>query len=235
LTIRGGISAESAQLPAIRAFSSASVVAMVEADERERESGRVRAFIALAPPPATVAAIAGWQREALRERPELRPIAADALHLTLVFLGECDPDRIETARRALHRAVAAPAAVPVRLEEPVGLPRRRPRVVAFAATSPAAVSLHGRLRAELSRDGDPAAVDPRPFRPHLSVARVRGDPRGSGRRGRRAREAVAGLPPPTGTGHTFDAVRVALYRSQLRSQGARYSVLADVDLPQSGG
>ncbi|GIK78081.1 MAG: RNA 2',3'-cyclic phosphodiesterase [Thermoleophilia bacterium] len=201
---------------------------MVEAGER-RGADRVRAFIALAPPPATVDAIGGWQRAALSERPGLRPIAPDALHLTLVFLGDCDRDRIEAARRALARASAPAAPVPIRLERPIGLPGRRPRVVAFAATSPAAVGLHRRLRAELD-DGDPARPGPRPFRPHLSVARVRGDPRG-----RRAREAVAGLPPLAGPGHTFDAVRVALYRSQLRSQGARYSVLADVDLPQSGG
>jgi len=202
---------------------------MVEAGEGQQRADRVRAFIAMAPPPATVDAITEWQREALREYPELRAIAAEALHLTLVFLGECDRDRVATARRALARATAAPTPVPVRLEAPIGLPGRRPRVVAFAAASPAAVGLHGRLRAELDA-GDPEAADPRPFRPHLSVARVRGDPRGG-----RVREAVAGLPPLAGPGHTFDAVRVALYRSQLRSQGARYSVLADVDLPQSGG
>jgi 2'-5' RNA ligase len=208
---------------------------MAAGDERnEREHAgsrprRVRAFIALAPPPATVETIAAWQRRALDDRDELRAIGADGLHLTLAFLGDRDEDEIGRAREALLAAAASPAPVPVAIaSEPIGLPRRRPRVVAFAAASPDAISLHEALVARLATAGL-ARPDRRPFRPHLSVARVRGDP-GRGRR----RAAVAGLPVLGPTGHTFDAVRVALYRSQLRSQGARYSILADVDLPRSG-
>lgn len=208
---------------------------MADAGDREREAGhgergeRVRAFIALDPPAATADAIAAWQRQALGGRDDLRAIDRDALHLTLAFLGDCDEDEIGRAREALLAVGASPAPVPVAIAaEPIGLPRRRPRVVAFAATSPDAVRVHDALVARLAAAGL-AQPDRRPFRPHLSVARVRGDP-GGGRR----RAAVAGLPALGPAGHTFDAVRVALYRSQLRSQGARYSVLADVDLPRSG-
>jgi 2'-5' RNA ligase len=209
---------------------------MAGTDDRHGKPGRterperVRAFIALTPPPATIESIADWQRRAVDGRRGLRAIGADALHLTLAFLGDREEEEIERIRGAL-RAAVEPVPVPVRLEaEPIGLPRRRPRVVAFAATSPVAVSLHEALVARLAAAGL-TAPDGRPFRPHLSVARVRGDPDR-----RRAREVLAGLPALTErSGHTFDAVRVALYRSQLRSQGARYSVLADVDLPRSGG
>jgi 2'-5' RNA ligase len=198
--------------------------------ERSGRPKRIRAFIALAPPPATIEAIVGWQRTALAGRDALRPIDPDALHLTLAFLGYRDPDEVGRAREALLAAAADPDPVAVRLDpDPIGLPSRRPRVVAFAAASTAVVELHGRLVARLATAGL-AAPEGRPFRPHLSVARVRGDPKR-----RRSRAAVAGLPALAGrSGHTFDAVRVALYRSQLRSQGARYSVLADVDLPRSG-
>jgi 2'-5' RNA ligase len=215
---------------------------MADAGDREREAEhgereeRVRAFIALDPPDATADTIAAWQRQALGGRDDLRAIDRDALHLTLAFLGDCDRAGIERARQALLAAAASPRPVPVRLAAaPIGLPRRRPRVVAFAAESPGAVSLHEGLAGELAAAGLLAA-DERRFRPHLSVARVRGDRRGqAGPRGRRAREVLAGLPAlAERSGHTFDAVRVALYRSQLRSQGARYSVLADVDLPRSG-
>jgi 2'-5' RNA ligase len=205
---------------------------MAAGGEREGSGSppeRVRAFVALAPPTATIEAIADWQRRALDGREGLRAIGPDALHLTLAFLGHRDGEEIERARTALLAAAAEPVPVPVRLEpEPIALPRRRPRVVAFAATSPGAVSLHEALVAWLAAAGltDP---DGRPFRPHLSVARVRGDSAAG-----RSRRAVAGLPSLGPAGHTFDAVRVALYRSQLRSQGARYSVLADVDLPRSG-
>ena len=212
---------------------------MAEEDDGEREAKRVRAFIALAPPAATVEAIAGWQRRALGGRDDLRAIGRDALHLTLAFLGERGPAEIERARDALLETATEPAPVPVRLDaHPIGLPARRPRVVAFAAGSRVAVTLRDELVTRLAAAGL-IAPDRRPFRPHLSVARIRGDP---GRR--RAREVLTGLPPlaepsappaSTGMGHTFDAVRVALYRSELRSQGARYSVLADVELPRRCG
>jgi 2'-5' RNA ligase len=121
--------------------------------------------------------------------------------------------------------------VPVRLEAvPIGLPMRRPRVVALPAASPATVALHEALVRELAEAGI-ELPDERPYRPHLSVARIRGHPSR-----RRAEDAVAGLAPFGGPGgHTFDAVRVALYRSELRSQGPRYSPLADVELPRGSG
>lgn len=190
---------------------------------------RIRAFLALDPPPATIAAISAWQRRALGAG--LRPLGPDGLHVTLVFLGDCDRAGIERAESALH--AVADGSGPVRVElapAPIGLPRRRPRVVALAAASPAAERLHDALIAELEA-AEQGASDRRRYRPHLSVARVRGHPPP-----RRAEEAVAGLAPCEGPGgHTFDAVRVALYRSELRSQGARYSLLADVELPRESG
>ncbi len=190
---------------------------------------RARVFFALAVPPATVAAVADWQRRALGG--VMRPLGADGLHLTLVFLGDRDPAAIERAASALRTAASGTAAVRVVLAPaPIGLPPRRPRVVALEATSPAAVRLHDTLLGEIGAVGVDVA-ERRRYRPHLSVARVRGDPPR-----RRAEEAVAGLAPFGGPGgHTFDAVRVALYRSELRSQGARYSLLADVELPRGSG
>lgn len=196
---------------------------------------RIRAFIALDPPAGTAAVIAGWQRLAQRDRGAIRAIDPGALHLTLAFLGVRGSGEIERAGDALAGLEAAAGPVTVRLgARPAGLPRRRPRVVVFDAESAAAMALQGDLAGRLVAAGllEPPEPDRRPFRPHLSVARIRGDPRD--RHSRRA--AIAGLPPLSdGEGHTFDAVRVALYRSELRSQGARYSILADVELPQRGG
>lgn len=198
--------------------------------DRASRPQRVRAFIALVPPPATIAAIAAWQQRALGDRDGLRAIAPEGLHLTLAFLGDRDEDEIGRAREALLAATAraaGPAPIPVAIgPEPIGLPRHRPRVVAFAAASPGAVGLHEALLARLAASGL-TLPERRSFRPHLSVARLRGD-------AGRGRAALAGLPALGSAGHTFDAVRVSLYRSQLRSQGARYSALADVDLPRSG-
>ncbi len=189
---------------------------------------RIRAFVALDLPPGVVEAVGEWQRGALAGREDLRPIRPESLHLTLAFLGDRDESEIEAAAAVLVAHGGDPAPVPIRLEPvPIGLPRRRPRVVAFGAVSEAAVALQGGIAADLIAAG---VLEPerRAFRPHLSVARVRGDPRGT-----RSGPSIDDLPPlPGGGGHTFDAVRVALYRSQLGSQGARYGSLAGFDLPQ---
>ncbi|MFN8112531.1 MAG: RNA 2',3'-cyclic phosphodiesterase [Solirubrobacterales bacterium] len=197
-----------------------------ERGEESPEEERIRAFIALDPPPPTVDAIAGWQGSALG--PELRPLDRVGLHITLAYLGDRTPGEIEASKGALRAATAGSGPVTVHLEPvPIGLPPRRPRVVALTAASAAAVALQEALAGELAA----ACVkfeERRPYRPHLSVARIRGHPSR-----RRAEDAVAGLAPFGGTGgHTFDAVRVALYRSELRSQGPRYSPLADVELPR---
>lgn len=209
-------------------------MAILKQDDRPAgDPGRIRAFVALDLPTSVVEAVAGWQREALGDREGLRPIRPEALHLTLAFLGERDHGEIERAQRVLIAHGRDPAAVPVRLErEAIGVPARRPRVVAFPAASAAVVALQRALSADLV---DAGLLEPekRPFWPHLSVARVRGDPKGPKGR-RRHGPLLEGLPSlPAQAGHTFGAVRVALYRSELRSQGAHYSVLADFDLPRT--
>jgi RNA 2',3'-cyclic 3'-phosphodiesterase len=183
---------------------------------------RIRAFVALDLPERVVVAVAAWQAEALAGREGLRAIRPEALHLTLAFLGHREQAEIDRAREVVMAHENEAAAVPIELEpEPQGVPRRRPRVVAFGAVSPPANDLRGRIAAELVEAG---LLEPerRPWWPHLSVARVR------------RRASIDGLPPmPGGPGHTFDAVRVALYRSELGPQGARYSTLAGFDLPQT--
>ena len=183
---------------------------------------RIRAFVALDLPERVVAAVGAWQAEALAGREGLRPIRPDALHLTLAFLGHREQGEIDRAEEVVMARQSDTRAVPIELEpEPVGLPRRRPRVVAFGAVSALASDLQGRIAADLVAAGL-LAPERRPWWPHLSVARVR---KGA---------SIAGLPPlPGGPGHTFDAVRVALYRSELGPQGARYSTLAGFDLPQT--
>jgi RNA 2',3'-cyclic 3'-phosphodiesterase len=71
----------------------------------------------------------------------------------------------------------------------------------------------------------------RPWWPHITVARVRPEERGS------RRPALLDRPPgplPEGAEHVFDSVRMSLYRSYLRPQGSEYVSLASLELnPES--
>ncbi|MDX6617228.1 MAG: 2,3-cyclic 3-phosphodiesterase [Solirubrobacterales bacterium] len=186
---------------------------------------RARLFVALDLPEEIRAAIVAWQGGAL-EDPALRPMRPESLHLTLVFLGYHPEKEIdEIASAALIPRVKTPE-LTLRAE-PVGVPRgRHPRLFALDAESPAAVALQGRVSDSLRAAGfyEP---EKRPFWPHLTVARVRPEKRGSKRP---ARVETPPKPLPPGFEHTFGSDRLTLYRSHLRPQGAEYEPLAQLEL-----
>jgi len=192
------------------------------------KSPRVRLFIALDLPESVRSGIAAWGGRALTD-PALRPVAQGSLHLTLAFLGW-------TAEKEIHRLAeivessGAPAPT-IELSGPVARPERgRPRLFALPADSPVTVAMQAALEQKLvaARLHEP---EKRPFWPHVTVARVRREERGSKRPA-----PVSKLPEalPEELLRPFDGVRLTLYRSQLQPQGAQYTPLAQVELPADG-
>jgi len=108
--------------------------------------------------------------------------------------------------------------------------RGRPRLFALPVASPATIALQAGLEERLV-DARLHKPEKRPFWPHVTVARVRRGERGSKRPAR-----VERLPGalPKGLLQPFDGVRLTLYRSELQPQGARYTPLAQVELPAGG-
>lgn len=192
------------------------------------KSPRARLFVAVDLPERVRTGVASWSRGALAD-PALRAVRAESLHITLAFLGWTAEKEIpHLAEIVESSAVPAPA---IELGDPVRRPERgRPRLFALPADSPAAIALQGDLQEKLvaARLLEP---EKRPFWPHVTVARVRREERGSKRPAR-----VAKLPGalPKELLRPFDGVRLTLYRSQLQPQGAQYTPLAQVELPAGG-
>ena len=197
------------------------------------KSPRARLFTALDLPDDVRGELESWQaRECTDEA--LRPVAADALHVTLCFLGYKPERAIDELAELIAELEARP--VPMRLErEPVGIKGRRPGLYAVDAPSEAAAELQADL-SEVLASRRLYKPEKRDFWPHVTVARVRPErrPRGaSGRRGR-GKPMVVERPPgelPEALERPFGAVRVALYRSHLRHSGAEYERLAALELP----
>jgi 2'-5' RNA ligase len=197
------------------------------AKERPK-SPRARMFVALDLPAAVRVGIVRWGEKALSD-PALRPVPADSLHVTLAFLGwtaEKDVPRLGEIVEA-----CAGAAPRIALGDPAPRPERgRPRLFALPADSPGAVALQASLEEKLVAAGlyEP---EKRPFWPHVTVARVRREERGSSRPAR-----VSKLPGalPKELLRPFGGVRLTLYRSQLQPRGAQYTPLAQVELPADG-
>jgi 2'-5' RNA ligase len=192
---------------------------------REGKPRRQRLFAALDLPDEIREGLTAWGKAELID-PALRPTRPESLHVTLVFLGHREADEVEKIAAAVREA-AAPAAL-MKLEDPVTLPRRGGRASVFAlpAPSPAAVDLHRDLVDILVAAGLHEAED-RDYRPHVTVARVRPEGRGS-----RRPAAVTRRPGdlPDRLKEPFYAVRMTLYRSELQPGGARYVPLAQVEL-----
>ena len=188
------------------------------------KSPRARLFVALDLPESLTAAIEAWGRESLAD-PALRPLPTASLHVTLVFLGyrpEKDIGRIGE----IVEGLAGPAPR-IELRDPVQRPERgRPRLFALPISSPETVSLQGELEKRLlaERLHEP---ERRQFWPHLTVARVRPEGRGS-KCPRPVERPPGGL--PQALLQPVRAVRLALYRSELKPQGAQYTPLAQVKL-----
>jgi 2'-5' RNA ligase len=192
------------------------------------KSPRARLFVALDLPDEVREGIVAWGKGALADS-ALRPVPPESLHVTLAFLGYRPEKEIEQIAEVV-RASAAPAPW-VELLDPVRRPPRgRARLYALPVISPGTEVLQAGLERGLAEKGfyEP---EKRPFWPHVTVARVRPEARGS------RRPAVVSDPPgklPEGLSEAFLGVRLALYRSELQPTGARYVPLAQVELPGAG-
>jgi RNA 2',3'-cyclic 3'-phosphodiesterase len=188
------------------------------------KSPRARLFVALDLPQAVREGIGAWGRRELDD-PALRRLPVDSLHVTLVFLGY-RPEKEIGRIGEIVEALAGPAPR-IELGDPVQRPPRgQARLYALPVESPQTVALQGELERRLAAERlhEP---EKRAFWPHLTVARVRPEGGGS-KRPRRVESPPGGL--PQGLLQPIGAVRLALYRSELKPQGAQYTPLAQVKL-----
>jgi RNA 2',3'-cyclic 3'-phosphodiesterase len=191
------------------------------------KSPRARLFVALDLPGELRRGIVAWQREALTD-PALRPTKPEALHMTLVFLGYHPEKEIERIAAAAFE-VDVPAPTIQLAPEPIGVPRgRRPRLFALDTPSEGAVALQLQVEERLVGEGL-YKPEKRPFWPHLTVARVKPERRGS------RKPALVKSPPGPLSERTFlrpiPLVRLVLFRSHLKPSGAEYEPMAELELP----
>jgi 2'-5' RNA ligase len=176
------------------------------------DAPRLRLFVALDLPAAAVGALARF-RDAAADPEVWRPLDDAAFHVTLAFLGHRPQADVTAVARVLG-GLAPRRAPALALGAGLHLPPSRPRVLTVALSDePGALA---ELQREVS-DGLAAAglytPEARPFRPHVTVARIR--PRA------RAPRTIAAEPERV----SFAAGPVVLYRSHVRRGGATYEPL----------
>jgi RNA 2',3'-cyclic 3'-phosphodiesterase len=197
--------------------------------EELKKEPRVRLFVALDLPDELRRGIADWGAGELRD-PALRPVADESLHITLAFLGHRDTEEVEPIEAVLAASVGSAPRVEL-LQPAPRPPRGRARLYALPVRSEGAAELQATLAGNLAAA---SLYDPekRPFWPHVTLARVRSEGKGS------RRPLVVAKPPksfPVELSQPCFCRRMTLYRSVLQSRGARYVPLAQVELPIEGG
>lgn len=157
------------------------------------------------------------------DAPELRWSAPESWHITLQFLGSGSAGQLDCLTLRLAEVGSTP--VPVRLGN-LGIFDRAGIFLVAVERTPELQKLQQRVMQATAQCG--FVAEERPYLPHITLARAKGDGR---RQLRRVQERQAGKPAasdPTGAGGftPFTATEFLLYESHLGPGGAKYEVKA---------
>lgn len=125
----------------------------------------MRMFFALKPDPQTCLDIEHWRQRTLP--PLERPVPASNLHMTLVFLGEVEPRKLDSLL-AESEQISAPN-IHLRLDQLGYFPRPQILWIGPGETPDSATQLVRALRGACHHAG--LALESRRFIPHITIAR----------------------------------------------------------------
>ena len=186
-------------------------------------SATMRTFVALPVPlTAPLEELFDWLGQL---GPGVRPVRADGLHVTLKFLGETAAWQVEEIAESLRKTASKWDPFELVFRGIGQMPPRRPRVIFADLSDPEReVSLMAGPVAEIEEAMVSLGfgAESRPFRPHLTLARIRSHPGGELDEIRLAYEDVV-----------LAEVRCdhfELIRSELAPGGARYTTLVTLPL-----
>jgi len=179
-----------------------------------------RAFIALPLSPIVLDYLAGVQGCLATQGIRARWVRLESMHLTLKFLGQLAPDKVDAVVAALDRVAAHHAPLQLTTLGLGGFPnigRARVLWVGIGSQSARLGCLQQDIEIGLSALGWPK--EKRPFRGHLTLARAKG------RRPfeRHIGDLLARCEPNEPV--AFVADQMTLYRSHLRPEGAVYDTI----------
>lgn len=186
----------------------------------------MRVFIAIPIPEPGLEILAQMQQYLRKSGAEVRWTAISSIHLTLKFLGETDPETVSDLARAL-RDVAHPAqALDLQLSGLGCFPnQKKPRIVWCGIRGDIEQLEILQETVEGTCMGFGFEPEIRPFRPHLTLGRVRGK--------KNLPILVDSIMKGTDLECGFSADHFNIYKSVLQPQGAVYTILETIGLKQA--
>lgn len=179
----------------------------------------LRVFIAIDLPDEVRAQLGAFQRSLKETGARVSWVAPEKIHLTLVFIGDLFAARVAPVAGAVDQAVRPGAPFAFALEGAGYFgSARSPRVLWAGIPSPpeALMTLQARLAEAVAAQG--IALESRPFRPHVTLGRVRS--------ARGADELTSALQSASNTHFgQVPVTRVHVMQSRLLAAGAQYTIL----------
>jgi RNA 2',3'-cyclic 3'-phosphodiesterase len=157
--------------------------------------------------------------------PKLSWVREDKIHLTVKFLGEQPEELAAKVAEGMRSVGSRNRVIDVEIGGVGAFPNfRRPRVVWIGVTpDPKLELLHHDVESACESLGLP--VDGKPFRPHLTLARVK--PRAADPR---ALRDLASAAEDVGYGEEIVIAAIDLMESELTTSGSRYRVIESTPL-----
>jgi 2'-5' RNA ligase len=183
-----------------------------------REGESIRVFCAVELPEEIRAAVAAHAARLRRDFPDARASWArpEGLHITLKFIGEVEASRVEALSHAAGAAVSGFSQFGLSIEESGTFPPRGAARVLWLGVKDASGQL-SRLQLRLEHECEAVGfhAEPRAFKPHLTVARLR-TPKDSHALSEAHRHTTFGP-------YHFQVSELLVIRSELGPGGSRYT------------
>ena len=178
----------------------------------------IRTFVSVPLPASLIEAVRHYQQPLAAFDSDVRWVSADNLHITLKFLGDVDESRVPGMSFALKAALASETSFSAAMEGSGTFPASgAPRVVWVGLSQGGSrlTRLAHRVDTALAGLGFPA--ESRPFRPHVTIGRVKTP--------RNIRPVLEALETDPFEGERFSVESVLLMKSVLTPAGPQYTVL----------
>ncbi len=182
----------------------------------------MRLFIGIPLPAAAEVQVAAILRRLRAREWSVRWVRDRGLHLTLKFFGETTTDRVDAITEMLTFATAGIHPLTLTLSGAGVLPSvRQPRVIYLGIDADPGLEL---LQDRIERGADALGFSPegRPFRPHITLGRIR--------EGHRLPDGWQTDLERIPSGDAFLADRVVLFESELTAAGPSYAIRHEVVL-----
>jgi len=185
------------------------------------DESTIRSFLALEPPEEILREIRQVQNRLKKMiHGDVRWIRPESIHLTLKFFGDISENAVANISAVTEKAAAAVRPFELAIGGAGVFPdMNRPRIIWLGMNGDVArlVAFQNELEQTLQGMGFPR--EERPFRPHLTLGRIK------------APKGMTGLADALNKGETFAAGRfkasvLGLFKSDLTPQGAIYTQLA---------